>query len=197
MAGEPWNVIDALLAFLDRLEASDFRYAIGGSVASSVFGEPRTSADSDVVVDLPRHRFDDFVSALGSDFYVPRDTAAHAVDARASFSVIHMPTSAKIDVFIPGSSAFDRDQFERRIRRPLLPDCPPVWLSSPEVMVVKKLAWFRSCGGTSDRQWRDVLGILKVQAGRLDEPFMRRAAAELGVTDLLDRALRLQGPPPR
>jgi hypothetical protein len=197
MAGEPWDVIDALLAFLDRLEAANFRYAIGGSVASSVFGEPRTSADSDVVVDLPLHRFDEFVRVLGSDFYVPRETAARAVEARASFSVIHMPTSAKVDIFILGPSTFDREQFERRIRRPLLPGSEPVWLSSPEVMIVKKLAWFRSGGGASDRQWRDVLGMLKVQAGRLDEPFMRRAAAELGVTDLLQRALRLQGPPPR
>ena len=197
MAGEPWDVIDALLAFLDRLEAADFPYAIGGSVASSAFGEPRTSTDSDVIVDLPRHRFEEFVHVLGSEFYVPRDTAALAVEARASFSVIHRPTSAKVDIFILGRSPLDRELFARRIHRPLLRDSAPVWLSSPEDMIVRKLDWFRRGDAASVHQWRDVLGILKVQAGRLDEPFMRRAAAELGVTDLLDRALRLQGPPPR
>lgn len=197
MAGETWDVLDALLIFLDRLEATDIAYAIGGSVASSVYGEPRTSADSDVVVDLPRARLDDFVRALGPDFYIPRDSAARAVEAHASFNVVHLPSSAKIDVFVASPSPFDRAQFERRVRKPLQKDGPPVWISAPEVMVVKKLHWFRSGGGVSERQWRDVLGILKVQAGRLDEAWMRRHAAGLGVSDLLERALALQGPPPR
>jgi hypothetical protein len=197
VAGEPWNVLDGLLAFLDRLEATDFPYAIGGSVASSLFGEPRTSTDTDVVVDLPVARLDEFVAALGTDFYVPRDSARRAVQARSAFNVIHLPTSAKVDIFVAGSSLFDREQFERRVRRPLLRDERPVWISSPEVMVVKKLDWFRRGGEVSDHQWRDVLGILKVQAGRLDEAWMRRQAAALGVSDLLERALKLQGPPPR
>jgi len=197
MAGEPWDVIDALFAFLERLEAADFAYAIGGSVASSAFGEPRTSADSDVLVDLPRNRFDAFVAALGPEFYVPRDSAARAVEARSSFNVIHLPTSAKVDIFVAGTSVFDREQFERRVRKPLLHEGAPVWISAPEVMVLQKLRWFRCGGSASDRQWRDVLGILKVQAGRLDEAWMRQHAAALGVADLLDRALRLQGPPPR
>jgi hypothetical protein len=119
------------------------------------------------------------------------------VQARSAFNVIHLPTSAKVDIFVAGSSLFDREQFERRVRRPLLRDERPVWISSPEVMVVKKLDWFRRGGEVSDHQWRDVLGILKVQAGRLDEAWMRRQAAALGVSDLLERALKLQGPPPR
>jgi hypothetical protein len=197
MGGDPWNVLDALLEFLLRLEATGLRYAVGGSVASSLFGEPRTSTDSAVVVDLPAARLDDFVRALGADFYVPIESARNAVAARASFNVIHLPTSAKVDVFVAGSTVLDREQLERRVRLALLRDGPPVWVSSPDVMVIKKLHWFRSGGEASVHQWRDVLGILKVQAARLDEPYMRRAAAELGLTDLLERALRLQGPPPR
>ncbi|MBM3984775.1 MAG: hypothetical protein FJ296_03650 [Planctomycetes bacterium] len=72
-----------------------------------------------------------------------------------------------------------------------------MWLASPESIVLAKLDWFRKGGGLADRQWHDVLGILKVQAGRLDEARMRRMAGTLGVSDLLERALRLQGPPPR
>ena len=197
MAGEAWDVLAGLLIFLQRLEATDIPYAVDGSVASSVHGEPRTSADSDIAMDLPPARLADLLRALGADFHVPRDSAARAVEAHGCFNVIHLPTSAKIDVFVAGPSAFDRAQFEHRVRKPLQKDGPPVWISSAEVMVVKKLHVFRSSGGVSERQWRDVRGILEVQAGRLDEAWMRRHAAGLGVSDLLERALALQGPPPR
>ena len=198
MAGDASSdLICALLEFLERLEAAGLAHAVGGSVASSAFGEPRTTADCDVVVSLPPGRLAGLLDTLGPDWYAPRDSAARAVEAHSSFNVIHLPTGSKIDIFVTGPSAFDREQLERRIRRPLVRDGRPVWLSSPEVMVLAKLDWFRKGGGYSERQWRDVLGILKVQAGRLDEAWMRRMAGTLGVTDLLDRALRLQGPPTR
>ena len=150
-----------------------------------------------MVVDLPASRLEEFVRALGPGFYIPRESAARAVAAHSAFNVIHLATSAKVDVFVAGPAPFDREQFERRVRQPLVRDGRPVWIFSPEVMVVKKLHWYRAGGCVSERQWRDVLGMLKVQAGRLDLAWMRQQAAVLGVTDLLDRALALQGPPPR
>ena len=66
-------------------------------------------------------------------------------------------------------------------------------VTAPEGIVIQKLAWFRSGGDTSDRQWRDVLGVLKLQHGRLDLGDMRHWAATLEVSDLLERALRESG----
>ncbi|HEX5011835.1 MAG TPA: hypothetical protein VFY71_15690 [Planctomycetota bacterium] len=194
---EPAEIIQALLDFLSRIAPLELGHAVSGSVASSLFGEPRPSADCDVVVDLPAARLDEFVAALGADYYVPRDSAMRAIEAGSSFNVIHLPTSSKIDIFVAGKAEPHREQLQRRVRQPLVRGGEPVWLFSPEVMVVAKLSWFRRGGGVSDRQWRDVLGILKVQAGRLDEAWMRRHAAALGVSDLLERALRLQGQPPQ
>jgi len=62
-------------------------------------------------------------------------------------------------------------------------------VASPEDTVLAKLEWFRAGGETSERQWADVVGVLKTLAGRLDEAYLKRWAAALGVEDLLERAL--------
>ena len=59
---------------------------------------------------------------------------------------------------------------------------------SPEDTVLAKLEWFRLGGETSERQWWDVVGILRVTEGA-DHAYLRRWAAALSVADLLERAL--------
>ena len=63
------------------------------------------------------------------------------------------------------------------------------YVSTAEDIILAKLEWYRQGGEVSDRQWRDILGVLKVQAGRLDSDHLRKWAAELGVADLLMRAM--------
>ena len=62
------------------------------------------------------------------------------------------------------------------------------YVTTAEDIVLAKLEWYRLGGGVSDRQWRDILGVLKVQAGRLDLDYLQEWAVELGVADLLQRA---------
>ena len=89
-----------------------------------------------------------------------------------------------------GAGDFDAEQLERR--RPVAvsdgPE-PRVYISSPEDLILRKLAWYREGGGVSDRQWRDVLGVIKVQSERLDRAYLRRWAERLGLSDLLGRAI--------
>lgn len=95
----------------------------------------------------------------------------------------------KIDVYVAWRSIFAQSQFARRIRRNVGTDEPlELSLATPEDTVLAKLHWFRQSGEVSDRQWRDVLGVLKVQGGLLDFAYLRHWAARLGLTELLNRA---------
>jgi len=192
---EPDDVLLQVTQILDRLGV---RYSVGGSVAASIHGIARSTRDLDLLVELTSDTAEKLALALHPDYYVPVETMRAAVARASSFNVIHLALQFKVDFFVAGSGSLDREELERSLSiAPFADSAHRVSVAPPEVMVVRKLDWFRRGGGLSDRQWADVLGMLKVQAGRLDEAWMRRAAAGLGVTDLLDRALRLQGPPPR
>ena len=186
--------LEALFEVIDVLEELGVAYAVGGSVASSVFGEPRATADADVLIELSEENLPRLLAALGDKFYVPEDAARSAVRRGSSFNIIHSNTTYKVDVFIAGTGSLDRDQLARRTDVVIAREPERrAWLTAPENIVLRKLDWYRQGGGTSDRQWRDVLGVLKVQAGRLDTDYLRGAAQSARLTELLERALRESG----
>lgn len=164
---------------------------LGGSYASSVHGLPRQTQDVDFVAELTAETAAAFADRLRGEFYVDPAAAARAARGRNSFNLIHLESAIKVDVFILGDDPFDRVEMERSREIRLDPAEPSgVPVKSPEDTVLRKLRWFRDGGETSERQWLDVLGVLRVQGARLDRPHMQRWATHLGVADLLDRALR-------
>ena len=186
-------ISDPLVALLDGVAILDelrLPYAIGGSVASSVFGEPRASADADIIVELSEAQLAPLVNRLEGAYHVSEDAALDAVRRHSSFNIIHLDSMYKVDLFVAGPSEMDREQLRRRVRISLTtkPDTA-AFVTAAENLVLRKLDWYRQSGETSDRQWRDVLGILKVQADSLDKDSLLRNADNAGLRELLDRAI--------
>jgi hypothetical protein len=188
MLPEPIAVTAKVTAVLEKM---DVPYFIGGSLASTLYGMIRTTQDSDIIAELRIEHIRPFVLALQGEFYVDEEMIANAVTNQSSFNIIHRESMFKVDIFIPQERAFVKKQFARS-RRELLSADPVVqaYVSTAEDTLLAKLEWFRMGGESSERQWRDVLGVLKVQAGTLDLEYLRNTAMELHVEDLLERALK-------
>ncbi|MEO5616352.1 MAG: hypothetical protein ABIS67_01150 [Candidatus Eisenbacteria bacterium] len=184
---------DEALGLLTRVAATlddlGIPYLVGGSVASTLFGEPRGTRDVDLVIELTQQEIPALAAALEPGFYVSRSAMIEAVRDRRSFNAVDPESGMKVDFFVCGESPFDREEFSRRRLEPIVPGEPErVWVKTPEDSVLRKLLWYRDGQGASDQQWRDVLGLLATRAGRLDEAYLDTWAQRLALTELLERA---------
>ncbi len=171
-------------------EALGVPYFLGGSMASSVHGIYRATADADFVAALRPHDAEPLVRLLQPAFYADLEAIRTATVSHRSFNVIHLDTMLKVDVFVASSTPFHLMQMRRRVLQAATPDGGTTfYVASPEDTVLAKLQWYRDGGGVSDRQWNDVLGVLKVQGAALDRGYLEQWARELGLTELLRRAL--------
>lgn len=171
------------------LEDLSVRYHIGGSIASSIYGLPRLTMDADLVADLHPGQVRSFVIRLKAEYYVDEDSIRDAIGRRSSFSVIHYGTSIKIDIFIPKARLFDQEEWHRSQTKMLEGSDRPFIVASPEGVILNKLEWYKMGGGVSDRQWKDIQGVLKVRGTSLDMSYLLRWAVVLDVGDLLEQAL--------
>ena len=188
MLAEP---VQVTLKVVNVFEKLNIPYLVGGSLASAVHGVIRSTVDTDIVADIHPESVDELTKLLEGEFYINPGMILDAIEHQSSFNIIHLETMFKVDVFILKQRPFDLTQMQRRILQ-IISDEPPqsAYFTTAEDIILAKLEWFRSGGEVSERQWNDILGVLRVQANRLDLNYLGKWAKELAVSDLLLQALR-------
>jgi hypothetical protein len=185
------ELIEVTLRVTGILEELGIPYMIGGSLASTLYGMIRTTQDSDIITEMGPEHIQYFVSSLQSEFFIDEQMITDSIQQHSSFNIIHRDTMFKVDIFIPRPRPFQQSQFARAQRQVFeLETEISANFASAEDTILSKLEWYRMGGEMSERQWRDILGILKTREGELDLEYLTKWAKDLNVIDLLERALK-------
>lgn len=180
-AGE---LLARLVAALDR---AGIAHMVAGSFASTFHGVPRTTQDIDLVIDVTLSTLATFLESLPeAEYYVDADTARDAVIRRTQFNVIDMATGWKVDLIVRKDRPFSEEEFRRRLPAELLG--ARVFLATAEDTIIAKLEWAALSGG-SERQLRDIDGIVQVRGPELDRAYIARWMAVLGLQQWWQRVI--------
>jgi len=177
------------------LQKLQVRFCVCGSVAEAVHGGMGATANIDVVAELQKEQVAPLIQLLGETFYADEVSMKEAIARRSSFNLIHQGTFIKVDIFAPKDREYDQQVLERCAVAKLGVDEDSIEapVCQPEDIILAKLEWFRLGGETSERQWHDILGVIKLQYFDLDFEYLQKWAPEIDVADLLERALDESG----
>jgi hypothetical protein len=187
------DAIAAATSLARSFERFQVRYILGGSMASTSYGEPRSTLDADFAADLDLSHFEAWADTVEKDFFFDREWARAEVASRGSFQLMHRKSLVRVDVFVPAWTGLDLWKWEQRKQLVLGDEGQSVDVTSAEGIVLQKLLCSELGGRTSDRQWRDVVGVLSQQRSRLERPELARWAKQLKLESLLQRAMHDAG----
>ncbi len=186
MIGNPIELALLMAKIFDNLEIP---YFVGGSVASSLWGESRATLDIDLVADLTMAKMNDFIVCVEDIFYISENAVREAIIYQSSFNLIHFETNEKIDIFVLGKKPLLQEEMQRKKLQQVTEENEFLYLASPEDIILQKLIWYRDGNRISDRQWRDILGVLKTQSSNLDFDYLKYWSKLENLSDLLNQAL--------
>lgn len=151
-------------------EKAGIPYFVTGGVASSAWGEPRTTRDLDVVIMVGGNR------QILSEALELAGFLVAGLDS-STIQITHQTEITTADlIVVSGGSAWEKEQFKRRTF------LGGIWFASPEVTILSKLRW-----ADSEKQRQDINGILKIAP--VDMPYLKRWAKKLGLEQRLQKAL--------
>jgi hypothetical protein len=173
-------------------ESISIDYYVSGGVASSIHGEPRSTRDLDLVIEVKPNQIDLLVKTLeASGYYCPAGAVEDLQRGCGNMlNITHTETIANADIYIKDNSPYSTSQMNRRVLIDL-DGIPAFWIASAEDIILQKLRWGK--GRKSEKQWRDVLGIIKVQADNLDYGYLTEWAENLDLVADLSEVLTQAG----
>ncbi len=187
------EIIQALTPLVEAFDRFGIAYYIGGSVASSVHGRRRYTQDVDVVAALQLKHVQTLVAMLQQEYYIDADMIRGAIHNRSSFNLLHHDTGVKVGVFIQKTGLFSQQEMRRAREDVLEVGSRPFFFASAEDMILAKLDWWKQGDGVSNRQWNDILEMMKEKQAVLDIAYLRQSAPMLGVADVLEKAFNDAG----
>jgi hypothetical protein len=182
------NPIETMLARLvDHFNAVEIPYMVVGSLASSALSVARTTFDADIVVSPTVDRLEQFLNRVEKEFYFDRHTAQQAFSSKSMFNLIDYALGCKADLIVLKDQPFEQSQFQRR-RMTKMPNSElHVWTASAEDTILAKLLWAKM--SESERQYRDVVQVARVQKATLDQVYLSSWAEKLEIEDLYNKLL--------
>jgi len=174
-----------LKKLIDLLEAAGINYAICGSLSSSLHGQPRATNDADIIIAPTQDQLAKFLKSLEFGYYVSAEAASEAMRQRSMFNVIDSELGWKADLMFQKDNPYHLAEFNRRMKAHVMGI--DLWILSPEDVILSKLDWAKS--SESNLQYRDVLGVIKLQWDKLDWEYLRKWAKELGVEETLEKVV--------
>lgn len=172
------SAAELLLLVASRLSTLHIPFMLTGSVAAAFHGAGRATMDVDLVIDATRDQLRALVATLAApDRYVSEGAAMDALDHESMFNVVDATTGWKADLIVRKSRPFSQEEFARRQAFEF--EGSTLWVATLEDLVVSKLEWAKL--GGSARQLEDVAAMLRVAEGAIDQSYVDRWIAELGL----------------
>ncbi len=183
--GEPLQITKQIADVFQDLK---IHYMIGGSLASSLHGIPRATQDIDIIADIKPNKVKELVNILKKDFYIDEDMIKEALSRYTSFNIIHLETMFKVDIFILKQDQASKEEMSRR-KSYRISEKQYLYLTSAEDIIIHKLHWYELGNRVSERQWKDVIGVLQVQGKHLNYDYLKKTANRMNVSELLTQAI--------
>lgn len=173
---------DLLELFIAPLQKVELRYFVTGSIAATIYGEPRATHDIDLVVALAESQIDSLATAFPDDaFYVPPPEVLRAEVLRIQrghFNVIHHGSGLKADFYLAGRN--DKlHAWAFAHARTYDIDALRLQLAPPEYVIIRKLEFYRE--GRSEKHVNDIRAMLRVSDELIDRSVIERLVSERGL----------------
>lgn len=173
------------------LETCGVRYAIGGSIASSHYGEPRSTLDVDIAIHLTHEQTDAFIQFFSNKgLYIFPESVEKAARQGGDFQIIDGNTAFKTDFYATKPSMTPQQQriFDRAQQRIYDEAGHSAFFMSPEDVILTKLEWYML--GKSDKHLHDIGGIIKTQQKRLDYAYIEAHVDEISARAVWEKLLK-------
>lgn len=176
---------ELLKKVIQVLNQSEIPYMITGSIVSSLQGEPRSTHDIDIVIDIQKLKAKKLIKAFSfPNFYLDEDSIFAAINKQRMFNLIDVTTGDKVDFWILTDEPFDQLRFSRKINEKFMDI--KMQVSTSEDTILSKLRWAKLSGG-SEKQFIDALRVYEVQYGKLDMDYLNHWVKELDIQLLWKR----------